>query len=314
MKRHDKQLLRMAGLIHRQLAPPATGPADELGYAFHRFQLTYHSLEAAGRMIDKARQRGWHEAARLMKDQFQRTVRQLAAELSSLQQQPPHTRRPGPPTLGMIVEELRQLFDEFDAVQVKNKEGKVIITTSPIELQGLHLGRFAIELHILRLGPRADSSCFDILALDPNPAGCNSEVTHPHVRGEALCAGDATVPLHQALVQGRLADAFCLVRAVLNTYNPHSPHVSIQDWNGVRCPDCEDLVNEDELFTCEPCGRQACSGCMSSCDICGQYTCRSCLERDRVSHQDCCPHCPPSPMPIPSRLFLPVSIRSRFGG
>ena len=33
---------------------------------------------------------------------------------------------------------------------------------------------------------------------------------------------------------GRLFDFFVIVRQVLNTYNPHSAYISLEDWDGDR--------------------------------------------------------------------------------
>jgi hypothetical protein len=64
-------------------------------------------------------------------------------------------------------------------------------------------------------------------AVDPNPATNDEEVTHPHVKSNGLCAGDATVPIQAALQDGRICDAMLLVNAVLQHYNPASPYVSL---------------------------------------------------------------------------------------
>ena len=174
---------------------------------------------------------------------------------------------------------------------IKAKEKLIVGHTEPIELEGLQLGPFAIEFHIDLLASRLDSSCFKIVALDPNPAAVNSEVTHPHVQSNGLCAGDATMPIAQALKQGRLVDAFTLVRSVLSNYNPSSPYVSIDDWDGVRCHDCDEIAGRDDLSYCEHCDHDYCGDCMSYCSFCNESSCLSCLEDDPVSGKSCCSGC-----------------------
>jgi hypothetical protein len=164
--------------------------------------------------------------------------------------------------------------------------------TDRIVLEDVDLGPFEIRLHVGRLdGRHADAGCFDCVALDPNPASSSEETTHPHVQSNSLCAGDAALPISQALRQGRVFDAFALVRSVLQTYNDASPYVALDSWSGSPCPDCGRSVDADDLFYCEACGRDYCDGCVGRCDVCGESTCDGCLERDRVSRRDCCPSC-----------------------
>ena len=65
------------------------------------------------------------------------------------------------------------------------------MTTESITLQDVELGSFAIDFVWSRLAQQRGSSCFDIVALDPNPATGRDEVNHPHVNDLDLCAGDA---------------------------------------------------------------------------------------------------------------------------
>jgi hypothetical protein len=195
------------------------------------------------------------------------------------------------PTLRLIVEELKQLQEEFEEVQFAPKDGLIIAQTDAIELEDVALGPFAIELHVKRLARDASSACFDCVALEPNPASSNEDVTHPHVQSKGLCAGDAAAPINQALRQGRISDAFCMVRSVLKTYNPGSPYVALADWDGARCGDCERSCDREDLHFCEHCEHDYCDDCISTCEVCDGSVCQSCLERDPVSHRDCCPNC-----------------------
>src|SRR3978361_2087039 len=99
-----------------------------------------------------------------------------------------------------------------------------------------------------------DAYAFTITALNPNPTGSSDEVTHPHVKDEQLCAGEATVPIAQGLVPGRVTDALCLVSAVLHTSNAHSAYVSLDDWSGPSCIDCGNRVTRGEAYCCDACG------------------------------------------------------------
>jgi len=190
-----------------------------------------------------------------------------------------------------VLAELQQLELEFDDVEMRLKERQIVARTQSIELQDVYLGPFAIELHIDRLSRSVDSRCFDCVALDHNPANCISGVTHPHVQDKVLCAGDASGPICQALKQGRIADAFCLVRSVLLNYNPASPYVALNSWSGVFCHDCDNNIDADDACSCDHCDNHFCGHCMACCESCDRSCCRSCIETDPVSHNNVCPAC-----------------------
>ena len=240
--------------------------------------------------IALARGRGWHlAAAKLHEDLFFQAQRLQGGveQLLALRDRPVS----GVPSVSLLLEELGQLGQEFEEVDVQVDKGRVVVKTDRLVLEGIDLGRFAIELHLGRLAGGADSACFDCVALDPNPSHSDESVTHPHVRDKCLCAGDASFAIAEALRQGRLCDAFVLVRSVLQTYNPHSPYVPMGDWEGETCPDCGDTVPHGDLCYCESCERDVCSDCMSHCDVCDDSCCQGCLERDNVSRRHCCPSC-----------------------
>lgn len=260
----------------------------------HCVQNVGESIAAVARVwrcIVLARSRGWHLAAEKLHEELFPHARRLQSGVEELLRFQNRTLPPAPPTGSFLVGELRQLQEEFEDVDVRLRHSLVVATTKPIVLEGVHLGRFAIELHLRRLGSHADSSCFDCVSLDPNPAAANEEVTHPHVSGTALCAGDASAPIAASLEQGRICDAFVLVNAVLNTYNPGSPYVRLDEWEGVSCADCGCTGGRDGMYFCDGCERETCSDCMSSCDVCDHSYCGGCLERDRVSRRHCCPSC-----------------------
>ena len=181
--------------------------------------------------------------------------------------------------------------DEFEEVQIDWDERFVGATTEPITLERVYLGAFAIRLHWERLARRLDAQCFDVVALDPNPAATDDRVTHPHVKDKTLCAGDATMPLKKALEQGRLADAFCLVRGVLTHYHADSPHVPLDAWDGTSCRDCGRTVCDDDCCSCGGCDDDFCYDCTRSCAACDATRCLDCLGRCAVCEADHCAQC-----------------------
>jgi hypothetical protein len=162
--------------------------------------------------------------------------------------------QPAAPGLGDLVAELVQLDDEFGGLKVDLRQKTLRVTTEPIELEEVFLGPFAVLLRWPRLEREACGRCFEVIALEPRPAATKSEVTHPHVSGGSLCPGDATLPIQRALEQGRLADAFCLVRGVLTHYNSGSAHVPLSDWGSRDCRECGCHVHTDDLSYCDRCG------------------------------------------------------------
>src|SRR5262249_39833244 len=157
---------------------------------------------------------------------------------------------------------------EFGGLQINLEDTTVSVTTDPITLEGIHLGAFTIQLNWRHLTHDAEGELPKILARDPNQAATADDVTHPHVKYESLCSGDAKVPLRKALEQGRLADAFNLVNSVLSTYNPKSAHVRLDDWEGFLCQDCGAACSEDEHYSCDGCNDNVCSDCLGSCASC----------------------------------------------
>ncbi|MDB5319586.1 MAG: hypothetical protein JWN40_1217 [Phycisphaerales bacterium] len=302
----DDPLFRAAGQIHRRLNRYTLCQVDAYLCAAGRLMDVQLLTGLAWRRIEKARRHGWHLAAHALRAELSTAVRSLQAEVGRFLAVGDIQARetPPPPTLRSIVEELAQLRAEFEHVEIRAKQrsdgaaarataaGMVVVArTEAIELEGVALGPFAIGLHVTRLDSRVDSDCFNCVALDPNPASANEEVTHPHVQSNSLCAGDASAAITQALRQGRINDAFCLVRSVLQTYNPHSPYVALDAWSGSPCPDCGRSVGSESLYYCEACGNDYCDDCIGSCDLCDQSACSGCLERDPMSGQRCCPGC-----------------------
>jgi hypothetical protein len=201
------------------------------------------------------------------------------------------TEPPPVPALASWLAEVRQLEAEFDTVEVRWKESVVRAVTEPVELRDVDLGRFAVDFHWHRLGNRDGVRCFDVVALDPNPAAGRDDVPHPHVYGVDLCAGDATGPVERALHGGRFAEAFLLIRAVLGTYNPDSPYVRLEQWDGSPCRDCGERVREEDVYRCEGCDADLCSGCSTSCTVCDSTRCPGCLETCSLCHREACPGC-----------------------
>ncbi len=223
---------------------------------------------------------------------------QLAAEASPCLQR---LRVPPPPlpSLRQLMDELNQADEEFGGWHYEPAAGRLNVVTPPIELGDdlVPLGRFRVVLELNRFADRYSALPLRIEALDPNPASSGDNVTHPHVSDEHLCVGDASVPLARALDAGRVADVFLLVRSVLQTYNPSSPYVAMEDWDGVRCHDCDGTVGRDDTCWCERCEHDFCDDCSGRCRGCDQACCFGCLTRcaapgcNELTCDDCTARC-----------------------
>jgi hypothetical protein len=260
-------------------------------------------LQRVSELAEQARRRGWQSAARRLQGDLLdgvRAVREAADQALRAWGRPV----PEVPDPRAFVQELRQLEGEFGNLQIDLGDQTVCVTTEPIVLEGVRLGPFAIRLPWACLARDAGSHCFTVVALDPNPAAPNNAVTHPHVSHEKLCAGDATESIQLALEQGRLADAFCLVRGVLTHYNPDSPHVPLDEWDGAECHDCGGGARGEDLSYCGRCGYDYCDDCISGCPACGEARCYGCLDRCPLCEGRYCADCLTGPA-HPGRVCCP---------
>jgi len=188
-------------------------------------------------------------------------------------------------------QDLLQLEEEFPQVRVDWDQYLLIVVTDPIVLNDIELGPFSIRLNWADWTLHQSLQAVQVLAEDPHPAELNADITHPHVREGELCAGDAQESLLKAFQQGRLAEAFLLIKAVLTCYNPRSAYVSLENWYGTACNSCGDIVDEDDRSYCEACQHDYCPSCSECCATCGSCRCLSCLESCSGCDSRCCPDC-----------------------
>jgi len=75
------------------------------------------------------------------------------------------------------------------------------LRTEPIVLNGMAPGQIDVTLDWSRLAAR--TAAYRIEAVSPNRAAGDEDVVHPHVRDDALCAGEAWSALAAALTTGQ---------------------------------------------------------------------------------------------------------------
>jgi hypothetical protein len=288
--RPKKLLLRAAQRLHETWCATLKVAGREHTYHVDRLAQCLQAVETARRRIHQADRRGWVLAqARLRQDllsvadELHRVSAQALARIDS----PPRVV----PSLRFLMEELQQIEADFAGLTIDWQGKAVCATTEPVTLKDVELGPFAIRFHWERLPRTFDPFCFDAVALEPHPAPVNDAVTHPHVKNNKVCAGEAVGPIRSALEQGRLADAFHLLRGVLFTYNPRSPHVSIDEWQGITCFDCECLVSGDDIYACPGCSEEYCADCVTRCHGCDDVHCAGCLLDCSRCQARCCRSC-----------------------
>ena len=205
------------------------------------------------------------------------------------------SRPAGMSTSSDMLKDFAQMEEEFYEFRIDLRNWKISATIpDPIVLEGVYLGEFRIVLNLksMRDG-NFEPTAFKIVAVNPHPAWGRPEITHPHVSSEELCAGDAKLPVKNALRQGRILDAFLLIKSVLQTYNSGSPHVKLSAWEGQPCHECGERGDEDypEPEKCNNCRQMYCSNCSETCDVCDRTCCCSCMCKCETCDKEVCPSC-----------------------
>ena len=291
MNTQHRQLLRVACLLHDQylqrrrlaaassVAPVESQVRPYLDQAFHLEQLlrrarSEHLLLATRRLQRQCR------------DALERAILVLDSARDRLRKSIPS----GPNTRDLL-QELIATEHDLAPIELDRVDQRISVTTESILLEGVSLGPFRIDLLLHRIPGREPSDWFCIEALEPNPAASNEDVTHPHVDSGRLCAGEAWQPINNALIDGRISEFFAVIHSVLQTYNPYSPYVKLEDWDGTLCSDCGYVMSEGDRYWCEQCERDFCDECISSCASCSTSLCYSCLGKCEFCDEPVCDDC-----------------------
>ena len=233
---------------------------------------------------------GWLSAANECCDVVNRFGDDISYYLSQFKQ---ITEKPlqEVPTLSILVEDLKQLQQEFGKMNFDKKANTLSVITEPITLEDVYLGPFEIKLELNRLAELYKSAPYNCIALDPHPAGPSEDVTHPHVSGDKLCEGEGYASIRAALEQGRICDFFTIARGILNTYSPDSPYVSLDNWEGEACYECGYTVDSENSYYCGFCDHTYCEQCSTYCPHCDETVCLGCVGKCEVCEDQICPNC-----------------------
>ncbi len=290
-----RQAVRAAVKIHERLMAPAWTQGLE--------NLPRGEWEMLRKSLWRLRQvesRGWLAAGRELLSDIDYQSLLLINQLQTFRTQlavPARNSRIA--TASQIAADLVALENEFESVQINLRGKTVTVQTQPIVLEELWLGSFDICLSWERIGVRR---AYEVIAKEPQTPSNDEDVTHPHVRGNLLCEGDAARPIQASLAGGLLFDFFLLVRQTLETYNSSSPYVSLKNWNGSRCQDCGWGMDEDDSSTCDACDGHLCGECSSYCEACGQYFCHECSSSCNACERTFCFSCLADPPEALRRL------------
>jgi hypothetical protein len=239
-------------------------------------------LTATSRKMGASLAHGWFSAAEQCCSQTSRLLNDISYSISQIQQLTEGPQKKTP-KLSLLVEELDQVREEFGNVDFDKGENTISVVTDPITLDDVALGPFRIQLELGKLSELYKDRPYRVIALNPNPAATDEEVTHPHVSSERLCEGDGCVAIRASLEQGRLSDFFTMVGSILNTYNPDSPYVALCDWDGEPCYECGYVMSREGTYYCSFCDHDYCEQCTTYCRCCDETCCSGCSQQ--------CPHC-----------------------
>ncbi|MHC4159896.1 MAG: hypothetical protein ACYSSO_12540 [Planctomycetota bacterium] len=232
----------------------------------------------------------WFAAAQQCSIRISRSLDDLTYSLPGAKQFLSH-RQKEVPKLSLLVAELEQLRQEFGNIDYDSEHNCISVITEPIDLEGLYLGPFRIQLRLDWLKDLYQDSPYCCIALDPHPAATCEDVTHPHVSNEKLCEGEGAAAIRAALEEGRLCDFFTMVRSILNTYSPDSPYVALHDWDGEPCYDCGYVMNSENSYYCGFCDHGYCEECSSYCRLCDETVCLGCGGQCPHCEEMVCPNC-----------------------
>jgi len=287
----DRLTYRVAGKLREKIVGLRNCNSEFLRHEITELLEASRRLESIRRQLDLCRRFSFASASSRVGDNLIYLLRDVVFNCSETQKLVSERSAADPPSLRDIVSDLAQLTEEFGKWDYQGREGTLSVSTEPIELEGTYLGAFEIRLDLGAIAELRRHPPYAILALDPHPATCNDAITHPHVRDETLCEGEAGAAIRTALQEGRICDFFLLVRSVLTTYNPDSPYVRLEDWDGRPCNDCGCVVGDDDMYCCESCEEDLCSECISCCSHCGSSLCQSCLETCPACESRVCSGC-----------------------
>jgi hypothetical protein len=289
MKIH-KNVVKLANLLLDKLAELQYEKLRYIHGDFEGLSRRYIDMRKDTQLFYLAIGRRWYGSAENILTRTGRNINELFYSLQRFKEliERPISKLPRPAD---ICAELEQLEQEMEGYHFDSAENTLSVITEPITLEGLALGEFEIKLTIDQIPMLYLGSPYAVIAIDANPAGADDNVTHPHVSGERLCEGDGKLPIRKALEEGRIYDFFTLINSTLQTYNPNSAYIRLEEWQGIACYDCGYTIAGDDCYYCEDCQRDFCESCSTCCPICDTIICAGCAYECPACGEAVCRYC-----------------------
>jgi len=285
-----KRLIRIATITQQALVRLRNNRYTELLRQLKYFADQLSEITTQSQKLGISLTHEWFAAADRCSSKVSRLLSDVSYSVSRVQPLTDSLRKEIP-RLPLLIEEMRQVQDEFGDMEFDDDERMLSVVTEPITLEDLYLGPFKIQLELDKFSELYTSIIYQVIALDPHPAATDEAVTHPHVSNDQLCEGDGAAAIRAALEQGRLCDFFTTVRSILNTHNPDSAYVSLYDWDGEPCYDCGHVVDRENCYYCSFCDHDYCEQCSSYCQLCDETVCLGCGGEYPQCGELVCPNC-----------------------
>ena len=286
----QKNLIRLSNLLLDSLYELKKAKMQQIQSVMEDFGIRCSDATKDSHLFHVAIERGWLNSAENIISRVSRNLNDFSYYLQRFKELV-NADETVLPKLSEVYAELIQIEQEFGEIKFDPNEKAISIATEPITLEDIPLGPFEIQLSIDQITKLYSDAPYRIIALSPNPAGSNDSVTHPHVSDERLCEGDGHVSIRSAIEQGRFCDFFTMAVNILQTYNPDSPYISLDDWEGTSCYDCGCTVSDDDSYYCEYCDRDYCSRCSSYCQMCDTTMCLGCAYGCPSCNEPVCHNC-----------------------
>jgi len=283
--------IKLANMLQEAFCKLKKAKLRHLKDKFEQFRYKCSEVAKDSHIFYTAVDKGWFGAAEKIKTRVNRNLCDFSYQLQQFKNLS-DSEEIKLPKLVVIFADLNQIEDEFGELKFDLEEKTISVITDSIELDDIALGPFEIKLFVDQMSKLYSSNApYKVIALEPNPAATDGNVTHPHVSSEQVCEGDGHIAIRVAIEQGRLCDLFTMVANILKTYNPDSPYVALSDWEGICCYDCGYTVADDDCYYCENCEHDYCSSCSSYCQICETTICMGCSYECPACNQPVCSTC-----------------------
>ena len=285
-----KDKIKLINLLYDVLYQLKTAKLKSIQARFTDLGTKYSELTKNSALFDTTINKGWFSSADSIRSRISRSLYEFKHNLQQftdvINSDDPQLQKSSD-----IFADILQLEQEFGQIDIDLEARTLSVTTESIVLDDVSFGPFEIKLYLDQIEKLYTGSPYRIIALDPNPAATDENVTHPHVTSERLCEGDGCIPIRKALEQGRMCDFFHIIKGILDTYNPDSPYVSIDDWSGVSCYDCGRTIVLDESYYCESCYNSYCESCSTYCHKCDNTICLACSYACPACGEPVCSRC-----------------------